>query len=60
MIVCGVFIHWDAADNAKIYKYNYEATKLAIKNAMAGTPEDRRDHRQEGNGASVREVAVFS
>ncbi len=39
VIVCGVFIHWDAADNSKIYKYNYEATKLAIKNAMAGTPK---------------------
>jgi 5,6,7,8-tetrahydromethanopterin hydro-lyase len=38
VIVCGVFIHWDAADNAKIYKYNYEATKIAIKNAMKGTP----------------------
>jgi 5,6,7,8-tetrahydromethanopterin hydro-lyase len=39
VIVCGVFIHWDAADNSKIYKYNYEATKLAIKCAMAGTPK---------------------
>ena len=33
-IVCGVFIHWDASDNAKIYKYNYEATKMAIANAI--------------------------
>ena len=39
VIVCGVFIHWDAADNAKIYKYNYNATKMAIKNAMAGVPK---------------------
>jgi 5,6,7,8-tetrahydromethanopterin hydro-lyase len=39
VIVCGVFIHWQAADNAKIYKYNYEATKMAIKAAMAGTPK---------------------
>ena len=38
VIVCGVFIHWAAADDAKIYQYNYEATKLAIKGAMAGTP----------------------
>jgi 5,6,7,8-tetrahydromethanopterin hydro-lyase len=38
VIVCGVFIHWDAADNAKIYKYNYEATKIAIQNARKGTP----------------------
>jgi len=38
VIVCGVFIHWAAADDTKIYQYNYEATKLAIKGAMAGTP----------------------
>src|SRR4029453_17687415 len=39
VIVCGVFIHWQGADDAKIYQYNYDATKLAIKNAMAGTPK---------------------
>jgi 5,6,7,8-tetrahydromethanopterin hydro-lyase len=39
VIICGVFIHWDAADDAKIYQYNYEATKLAIKCAMAGEPK---------------------
>src|SRR5438477_7485080 len=39
VIVCGVFIHWDAADDKKIYQYNYEATKLAIKCAMTGTPK---------------------
>jgi 5,6,7,8-tetrahydromethanopterin hydro-lyase len=37
-IVCGVFIHPAAADDKKIYDYNYEATKLAIKNAMTGKP----------------------
>ena len=37
-IVCGVFIHWDAEDDKKIYDYNYEATKLAIANAMNSTP----------------------
>ena len=26
-IVCGVFIHWEAEDNKKIYEYNYQATK---------------------------------
>ena len=31
VIVCGVFIHWDASDDNKIYQYNYEATKQAIK-----------------------------
>jgi len=39
VIVCGVFIHWDAADDKKIYQYNYDAVKLAIKCAMAGTPK---------------------
>ncbi|MBS0211460.1 MAG: formaldehyde-activating enzyme [Planctomycetes bacterium] len=38
VIVCGVFIHWQAADDKKIYQYNYEATKQAIVNAMAGKP----------------------
>ncbi len=38
VIVCGVFIHWDAADDKKIYKFNYEATKMAIANAMKGKP----------------------
>jgi 5,6,7,8-tetrahydromethanopterin hydro-lyase len=37
-ICVGVFIHWDAADDAKIQKYNYEATKEAIQRAVAGTP----------------------
>src|SRR3954447_16325980 len=34
VIVCGVFIHWEAQDDKKIYDYNYEATKQAIVNAM--------------------------
>ena len=37
-IVCGVFIHWEAEDNKKIYDYNYEATKAAIVSAMTGKP----------------------
>ncbi|HXG12716.1 MAG TPA: formaldehyde-activating enzyme [Gemmataceae bacterium] len=36
--VCGVFIHWEAKDNDKIYQYNYEATKLALQRAMRGEP----------------------
>ena len=39
VIVCGVFIHWQAKDDTKIYQYNYEATKMAIKNAMNGLPK---------------------
>ncbi len=38
VIVCGVFIHWEADDNKKIYEYNYQATKDAIANAMKGKP----------------------
>ena len=38
VIVCGVFIHPEAADDRKIYDYNYQATKDAIKNAMANKP----------------------
>ena len=38
VIVCGVFIHPAAADDKKIYEYNYEATKLSIKNAMQNKP----------------------
>lgn len=37
-IVCGVFIHWEASDDKKIYQYNYEATKLAIQRAMKNEP----------------------
>jgi 5,6,7,8-tetrahydromethanopterin hydro-lyase len=39
VIVCGVFIHWQAADDTKIYQYNYEATKLSIARAMKGEPK---------------------
>jgi 5,6,7,8-tetrahydromethanopterin hydro-lyase len=38
VIVCGVFIHWDASDDKKIYEYNYQATKDAIAAAMKGKP----------------------
>ena len=38
LIIVSVFIHWQAGDKQKIYDYNYEATKLAIKRAMASEP----------------------
>lgn len=38
LLIVSVFIHWSAADKKKIYEYNYEATKLAIKRAMKGEP----------------------
>jgi 5,6,7,8-tetrahydromethanopterin hydro-lyase len=37
--VCGVFIHPDAKDDKKIYQYNYDATKLAIKRAVNMEPK---------------------
>src|SRR5947209_6872086 len=39
VIVCGVFIHPQAKDNAKIHDFNYQATKLAIQRAMKGEPK---------------------
>jgi len=39
VIVVGVFIHWDAKDNDKIYEYNYKATKTAIQRAMRSEPK---------------------
>jgi 5,6,7,8-tetrahydromethanopterin hydro-lyase len=40
-ICVGVFIHWEAANDAKIQDYNYEATRLSIKRAVAGEPKAR-------------------
>jgi 5,6,7,8-tetrahydromethanopterin hydro-lyase len=39
LFICvGVFIHWQAEDDKKIQQYNYEATKQALKRAVAGEP----------------------
>ena len=37
-ILVGVFIHWEAKDDKKIYKFNYEATKESIERALKGKP----------------------
>ncbi|MFU0506752.1 formaldehyde-activating enzyme [Pseudaminobacter sp. NGMCC 1.201702] len=37
-ICVGVFIHWEADDDSKIQKYNYQATKEAIQRAVEGKP----------------------
>ena len=37
-IMVGVFIHWDAASDQKIYDYNYQATKESIARALANKP----------------------
>jgi 5,6,7,8-tetrahydromethanopterin hydro-lyase len=36
--IVGVFIHWEAKDNKKIYDFNYRATKESIARAMKGQP----------------------
>jgi 5,6,7,8-tetrahydromethanopterin hydro-lyase len=41
-ISVGVFIHWEAADDRKIQDFNYEATKLALKRAVAGEPSAKQ------------------
>jgi 5,6,7,8-tetrahydromethanopterin hydro-lyase len=38
-ILVGVFIHWEAKDNNKIFKYNYQATKESIERALKGLPK---------------------
>src|SRR5512134_1054490 len=37
-ICCGVFIHWEASDDAKIQDYNYRAVKESIQRAVSGKP----------------------
>lgn len=37
-IICGVFIHWDATDDKKIFDYNYQATKEAVARAVNNEP----------------------
>jgi 5,6,7,8-tetrahydromethanopterin hydro-lyase len=38
VIVVGVFIHWEAEDDKKIYDWNYEAVKTSISRALKGEP----------------------
>ena len=37
-IMVGVFIHWDASDDQKIFDYNHEATKQSIERALGNKP----------------------
>ena len=37
-VLVGVFIHWDAKDDQKIYDYNYQATKESIQRALGRKP----------------------
>ena len=50
-IVCGVFIHWEAEDDQKIYQYNYEATKLSIERAMKDDPSADEMIAKKGSSA---------
>ena len=38
-IICGVFIHWEAKDDKKIFDYNYQATKESIARALGSEPK---------------------
>lgn len=48
-ICVGVFIHWDATDDARIQAFNYEATRIAIERAVSGTPAPRDVLAQAGS-----------
>jgi 5,6,7,8-tetrahydromethanopterin hydro-lyase len=37
-IIVGVFIHWLAEDDKKLFDWNYQATKESIARAMGGEP----------------------
>jgi 5,6,7,8-tetrahydromethanopterin hydro-lyase len=37
-VLVGVFIHWEAGDDQKIYDFNYKATKEAIERALKNKP----------------------
>ena len=37
-VIVGVFIHWEATDDKKIFDWNYQATKESIARAMSGEP----------------------
>ena len=50
-VLVGVFIHWEAADDAKIQDFNYEATKLSIKRAVAGEPKASEVVAKKGEAA---------
>jgi 5,6,7,8-tetrahydromethanopterin hydro-lyase len=39
VIVCGVFTHWGAEDQKKIFQNNHEAIKLALKRAWTDEPK---------------------
>jgi 5,6,7,8-tetrahydromethanopterin hydro-lyase len=40
-VLVGVFIHWEAKSDQKIYDYNYQATKESIQRALTGQPKSK-------------------
>jgi len=40
-ILVGVFIHWDAKDDEKIYDFNYQTTRESIHRALPNKPSVR-------------------
>ena len=50
-VLVGVFIHWDASDDQKIYDYNYQATKESIQRAVAGSPTAAEVVAKKGSAA---------
>ena len=55
-ILVGVFIHWQAEDDKKIYSFNYQAVKESIARALQGKPTRGRGAPEvQGRAASVRQ-----
>jgi 5,6,7,8-tetrahydromethanopterin hydro-lyase len=38
-VLVGVFIHWEAKNDKKIYEFNYRATRESIERALKGQPK---------------------
>lgn len=50
LFICvGVFIHWQAEDDTKIFDYNYKATKESIARAIKGEPSAATVTAERGN-----------
>lgn len=50
-ICVGVFIHWEASDDTKIQDFNHQATREAIKRAVADEPKAADVVAQKGSAA---------
>ncbi len=48
-VLVGVFIHWDADDDQKIFDYNYQATKESIERAVKGEPKSETVTSKKGS-----------